>query len=113
MYALPAAERIERALRGFGTLVGDPDLALRECIDAAHHDWAYDRYAGGAYSFVRVGGSAARAELGAAVAGTLFFAGEACSLDGEGGTVNGAIETGERAAAEAAVVLGAKSDHHE
>jgi monoamine oxidase len=36
----------------------------------------------------------------------LFFAGEAASTDGQGGTVNGALETGERAAAQAAASLG-------
>ncbi len=41
------------------------------------------------------------AALGAPVDDALFFAGEATSLDGQGGTVNGALETGERAAREA------------
>jgi hypothetical protein len=42
----------------------------------------------------------ARATLAAPLDGTLFFAGEATSNDGQGGTVNGALETGERAARE-------------
>jgi monoamine oxidase len=40
---------------------------------------------------------------------TLFFAGEATSTNGQGGTVNGALITGVRAAAEAAAALSAKS----
>jgi monoamine oxidase len=109
MSAFSSEERIEHATRGFGALFGEGDLALRECVDAACHDWTQDPFARGAYSFVGVGGSGARSELGAPCDRTLFFAGEACSLDGQGGTVNGAIETGERAATEAATVLGAKS----
>ena len=59
---------------------------------------------------VAVGGSDARAKLAASVGGTLFFAGEATSSDGQGGTVNGALVTGERAAAEAAAALHARGD---
>jgi monoamine oxidase len=39
---------------------------------------------------------------------TLFFAGEATSTDGQGGTVNGALESGERVAAEVAASLSVK-----
>jgi monoamine oxidase len=59
----------------------------------------------GAYSYVTVGGERARAQLAAAVDGTLFFAGEAASSDGQSGTVNGAMHTGIRAARAACEVL--------
>jgi len=39
----------------------------------------------------------------------MFFAGEATSTDDQDGTVNGALETGERAAAEAATALGVEA----
>ena len=71
------------------------------------HDWSNDPFARGAYSYVVTGGGDARVALAEPVNGTLFFAGEATSNDGQGGTVNGARETGERAAREAATVLGA------
>ena len=71
------------------------------------HDWGRDPFARGAYSYVAVGGGNARAALAMPVDGTLFFAGEATSNDGQGGTVNGALETGERAAREAATSIGA------
>ena len=69
------------------------------------HDWTLDPLARGAYSYVGVGGLNARLTLAEPLEDTLFFAGEATSNDGQGGTVNGAFETGERAAREAAAAL--------
>jgi monoamine oxidase len=68
-------------------------------------DWSSDPWSRGAYSYTPVGAEAARAELAAPVANTLFFAGEATSINGHVGTVHGAIESGWRVAAE---VLAAK-----
>jgi monoamine oxidase len=65
-----------------------------------YHDWEHDPYARGAYSYVCVGGSAARAALAQPLENTLFFAGEATDTDNESGTVTGALHTGLRAAAE-------------
>lgn len=100
------AELIERALGGLGRLFGEPALVRKEFEGGVTHDWGHDPFARGAYSYVAVGGGDARAALAAPVDGTLFFAGEATSNDGQGGTVNGALETGERAAREAATSLG-------
>lgn len=99
---------IERALDGFGALLREPRLAHRQFEDGLMHDWNRDRFSRGAYSYVAVGGGGARAALAAPVEDTLFFAGEATSTDGQSGTVNGALETGERAAAEAVASLGVK-----
>jgi len=99
------AELIEIALEEFSGLFGHPRAAREEFLDGVMHDWSSDPFAWGAYSYVVVDGHGARATLGAPVDGTLFFAGEATSTDGQGGTVNGAISTGERAAREAAAVL--------
>jgi monoamine oxidase len=104
-------ERIDLALRGFGRLFGAEKLARERFAGALTHDWQRDPFARGAYSYVLVGGGDARSDLGSPVDDTLFFAGEACSTDGQGGTVNGAFQTGERAASEAAVALGAKHLH--
>jgi monoamine oxidase len=57
-----------------------------------------------------VGAGNAREILAKPVNATLFFAGEATSTDGQAGTVNGALESGERAAAQAAASLGVR-DH--
>ena len=99
---------VERALDGFGTLFDELELARNEFDAGFSHDWSTDPFARGAYSYVAVGGDDARAALAAPSDATLFFAGEATSTDGQGGTVNGALETGERAAAEAAASLRTK-----
>jgi len=91
---------IERALEGFGALIDDAQTARNEFQCAYVHDWTNDPFACGAYSYLAVGGEGARALLAKPIDGTLFFAGEATSSDGQGGTVNGAFETGERAAEE-------------
>jgi len=100
-------DRIARARDGFGALFNAPKLARTEFEGGLTHDWSRDPFARGAYSYVAVGRRDARAALAAPVDDTLFFAGEATSSDGQGGTVNGALETGVRAAAEAARALGA------
>jgi monoamine oxidase len=97
---------IALALDGLGAVFGEPALVRAELEGAAVHDWDHDPFSRGAYSYVRVDGGNARAALATPVDETLFFAGEATSNDGQGGTVNGALETGERAAREAAAALG-------
>ena len=95
-----SADLIERALNGFAALFDASDLASTEFEGGLAHDWTSDPFSRGAYSYVAVGGADARALLAAPIDDTLFFAGEATSVDGQGGTVNGALATGERAAAE-------------
>ena len=63
-------------------------------------DWQRDPFSRGAYSYVRVGGTGARARLAAPLKDTLFFAGEATHTGGEAGTVFGALQSGVRAAGE-------------
>lgn len=60
----------------------------------AWHDWQADPYARGAYSYVGAGGSRARAMLSRPLAGTLYFAGEACDTGDEPATVGGALRSG-------------------
>lgn len=61
------------------------------------HDWSNDPNIGGAYSYSGVGGAYASRTLAGAGTTTVHFAGEATS-QGSGGTVEGAIATGKRAA---------------
>jgi monoamine oxidase len=103
---LSKGELVDRALEGFGTLLGAVAQARSEFENGFVHDWDADPFARGAYSYVTVGGGNPRAVLAQPLGNALFFAGEATSTDGQGGTVNGALETGERAAAEAAAALG-------
>lgn len=69
--------------------------------------WGVDPYAGGAYSYARVGASLEdRAELGRPVADRLFFAGEA-THGTFSGTVHGAYQTGLAQADRIVAALGA------
>ena len=101
------ADVMERALSSFGAALDAPELAHDEFEDGLMHDWSRDPFARGAYSYVTVGGAGARAALAAPLEDTVFFAGEATATGGQSGTVDGALETGERAAAEAAKSLAA------
>jgi monoamine oxidase len=70
-------------------------------LETCHfHDWAADPLSRGAYTYVGVGGSEAYRTLAAPVAGTLYFAGEATCGDGHNATMEGALRSGRRAAAE-------------
>ena len=100
---------VERALDEFARIFGDSSLARAELLDGAVHDWSADPFSRGAYSYIAVGGRSARERLGVPVEETLFIAGEATSTDGQGGTVNGAIATGQRAGREVAQAFGAES----
>ena len=59
--------------------------------------WAHDPWVHGAYSYYRVGQAANYGELAAASDGRFLFAGEHTSIDNIG-FLDGAVETGERAA---------------
>jgi monoamine oxidase len=90
---------VAEALAGAGALFEAPSLAEEECEATFFHDWQRDPFARGAYSYVLAGGAGARRRLGAPLAGNaLIIAGEATATDGEGGTVAGALLSGERAA---------------
>jgi monoamine oxidase len=102
------AELVEQAANGFAQLLGEPALVREQLELGVSHDWSKDVFAQGAYSYVAVNGGDARAKLAMPIDGTLFFAGEACASDGQGGTVNGALATGERAAREILASLGNK-----
>lgn len=71
-----------------------------QVVDWRRHDWHADPYARGAYTYVPAGALPAQEALGRPVDGTLFFAGEATAADGWNATVNGAIQSGRRAADE-------------
>jgi monoamine oxidase len=91
----------ERGLEVLHHVFGVPLETLRDLLQEFFvHDWQSDPYCRGAYSYTLVDGGEAARKLAAAVANTLFFAGEATDWSGHNGTVHGAIASGQRAATE-------------
>lgn len=70
------------------------------------HDWSSDPLARGAYSYVGVGGASASRTLARPIESRVFLAGEATS-ESSGGTVEGALASGQRAAKQVLKALGA------
>jgi len=104
--ALGGRAAAAEAVRGLALALGEDERRLRAGLRGTFfHDWTADPFSRGAYSYAVAGGSGARAELARPAAGTLFFAGEACDVRGESGTVGGALDSGARAGRAAAAVL--------
>jgi len=104
--SLEADDRIvDAAVWSLRSLLGEGTPVSRMLQQAWVHNWQRDSFARGAYSYVAVGGMAARRSLAEPVAGTLFFAGEATDDEGEAATVAGALASGERAAQEVIAAL--------
>jgi monoamine oxidase len=91
----PKAAIVEAAVASLARIVGVQPSRLEA---AYFHPWHDDSFSRGAYSYVPAGALSARKALAQPVADTLYFAGEATDLNGYGGTVHGAIASGERAA---------------
>lgn len=88
------------AVRSLARVLDVPHDALERTLASFHaHDWNRDPFARGAYAWVPRGAEGSKRVLAAPVDETLFFAGEA-THEGSTGTVDGAIETGLRAARE-------------
>ena len=103
------AEIIHSAVMALAEILEmQPAYIQKQLADAFVHNWQDDAYSGGAYSYTCVGGIDAARTLAAPVADTLYFAGEATNFEGYGGTVHGAIATGERAAQEVLQSLGSR-----
>ena len=77
-----------------------PDQVAGQMEAWLFHDWNADPLARGAYTYVGVGGGEAHRTLAAPVGATLFFAGEATCGGGHNATMEGALRSGRRAAAE-------------
>jgi monoamine oxidase len=99
LVARGSAEVEARAVAAIGRLFAMRRGHVESLIEACwYHDWHADPFTRGAYSYALVGGSTAAKQLAKPVARTLFFAGEAASVEGRTGTVHGAMGTGYRAA---------------
>jgi monoamine oxidase len=92
---------LEEALKNLSSFFR---IAKRELggllVDAYVHDWNDDPFSHGAYSFTPTHMTQMPQRLAAPIAGTLFFAGEATNAEGEQGTVQAALSSGQRAADE-------------
>jgi monoamine oxidase len=74
---------------------------------AVIQDWSREPFIKGGASYSKPGGTNQhRKDLSASIQSKLFFAGEATDYTGEFGTINGALLSAERAAAEIAKVIG-------
>jgi len=100
------AQIVRKALASLEALFGKELDVAAELQGYYYHDWQQDPFARGAYSYVTVGGSEARAALAQPIEDTLFFAGEAAAA--EEGTVTGALQSGVRAAREMLAVAGSR-----
>jgi monoamine oxidase len=105
------ARELESAGEGAMTAFAVDELAQLFGSDVRHRvvkstvtAWARDSYIGGGYSAARPGHAHRRLDLAAPVDGTLYFAGEACSVDNFA-TCHGAYLTGVAAAHAAADAL--------
>ena len=101
-FSSKSGEQISReAAASLARLLGVPPAKVESEIVTSHmHDWQADPFARGAYSYVPAGHTNDLTRLGQSIEDTLFFAGEATNGAGRNGTVDGAIATGRRAAAE-------------
>jgi monoamine oxidase len=88
------------AIQSLAAIFRIPVAEIEQQLEATYiHDWASDPFSRGAYSYVPVNGLEAQQVLSQPVDNKLFFAGEA-TCKGHIGTVHGAIQSGQRAAAE-------------
>jgi monoamine oxidase len=84
-----------------------PGAKPSQLVEAWHRiDWLTNPHTRGGYSFVRVGGSGARAALAATDTEALFWAGDATSTTTIAAVVHAAYASGRRAAAEVRTRLG-------
>jgi monoamine oxidase len=87
-------------MRTLAATFGQSTGYLQERLVGGHfHDWNADQYARGAYSYAPAGALNASANIAEPVDRTLYFAGEHTNVSGHWGTVHGALQSGEAAAA--------------
>lgn len=83
-----------------GALGVAPDRVAAQLERRHFHDWTGDPFSRGAYTWVGVGGQQAHRTVAEPVERTLYFAGEATCGGGFNATMEGAVRSGRRAAAE-------------
>ena len=95
-----SAEALGEAACGvLAEVFGVAEGLVRACLMATYrHDWAGDKWACGAYSYVPVGAMEAPAAMDVPEAGTMYFAGEHTDVTAHWGTVHAAVRSGLRVA---------------
>ncbi len=101
LHGLDQQEMLDAALSSLSVILGFPMDRIKVRLRSWHyHDWIRDPFSRGAYSYVMPGGIDAAAQLAVPIADTLYFAGEATAGKGANATMEGAIQSGLRAAKE-------------
>jgi monoamine oxidase len=86
---------------GQATLLVRRDLNTNQILPPIVQDWSKEEFIKGGYSFPLVSATNDdRKNMGTPVDNKLFFAGEASDVNGDAGTINGALASAERAAQE-------------
>jgi monoamine oxidase len=95
----PEEKKIVAAFETLGLMTGHTVEYLKGQLRSWHtQDWSQDPLVRGAYSYVLMGGMTATKQLAKPIENTLLFAGEATATKALRGTVQGAMESGWRAA---------------
>ena len=98
--SLDRSRLMDECLATLSSLFGCSPRFLAEQLVSWHfHDWDADPHSRGAYSYMPAGALEASQHLSRPVADTLFFAGEHTVTSGHWGTVHGALQSGDAAAA--------------
>lgn len=96
---IPCPSWLGRSLTSLANVLQRPVSYIQQLLVSAHcHDWQFDPYARGAYSYVMAGAAQQSRRLSEPVEDTLFFAGEHTDLSFQWGTVHGALRSGVRGA---------------
>jgi monoamine oxidase len=91
---------VDRCLSALADIFDESPGGLKERLVGWYfHDWSADEFARGAYSYAPAGALSASANIAEPVDRTLYFAGEHTTDSGHWGTVHGALQAGEAAAA--------------
>jgi len=97
----PAEQSGNDACNSLAQVFGLEETIVRDAFVASYsHNWASDRFAQGAYSYVPAGAMDASAKMALPEQETIYFAGEHTDTSANWGTVHAAIRSGLRAAAQ-------------
>ncbi len=92
-------QKIARALETLSLFTKRTVFYLENQLQSCeNHNWSTDPFSEGAYSYIAVDGLKKSKSLARPVKGIIFFAGEATSGGAERGTIQGAMNSGIRAA---------------